>query len=125
MITSKLESILFASGKPVALSSLKKTLEVSDEILREAVEDVRARFNTDGSGIHVLEHEGKILSVAPPMFVELKVVEADPGLRGDTAKGGNKPVKVETGAIIQAPLFVKEGDVIKIDTRTGSYVNRI
>ncbi|MBI4436963.1 MAG: elongation factor P [Candidatus Omnitrophica bacterium] len=75
--------------------------------------------------ITLLEHEGQVLDVSPPMFVELKVVNADPGLRGDTAKGGNKFAKLETGASIQVPLFVKEGDIIKVDTRTGSYVNRV
>ena len=73
----------------------------------------------------LLEHEGQIITVSPPMFVELKVVEADPGLRGDTAKGGNKIARLETGASIQVPLFVKAGDTIKVDTRTGSYVNRL
>ena len=75
--------------------------------------------------ITLLDHEGEILSVSPPMFVELKVVQADPGLRGDTAKGGNKIATLETGATIQVPLFVKEGDTIKVDTRTNSYVSRI
>lgn len=82
-------------------------------------------FLKDNMVILLLEYEGKILTVTPPMFVELKVVEAYPGLRGDTAKGGNKVAKVETGASIQVPLFVKEGDVIKIDTRTGIYVSRV
>jgi len=82
-------------------------------------------FLKENSVITLLEHEGKLLSVTPPMFVELKVIETEPGLRGDTAKGGNKLAKVETGASVQVPLFVGEGDVIKIDTRTGTYVNRV
>lgn len=82
-------------------------------------------FMKENAVIALLEHEGQILSVTPPMFVELKVVEAGPGLRGDTAKGGNKFAKVETGASVQVPLFVSEGDVIKIDTRTGTYVSRV
>ncbi len=82
-------------------------------------------FMKENAVITLLQHEGQILSVTPPMFVELKVIQADPGLRGDTAKGGNKFAKVETGASVQVPLFVSEGDVIKIDTRTGTYVSRV
>lgn len=83
------------------------------------------RFVKENMVITLLEHEGKILSVTPPMFVELKVIETEPGLRGDTAKGGTKVAKVETGASLQVPLFVAEGDILKIDTRTGSYVSRV
>ncbi len=62
--------------------------------------------------------------VTPPAHVELKVVETDPGLRGDTATGGQKPAKMETGAMVRVPLFVNEGDVLRIDTRTGDYISR-
>ena len=64
------------------------------------------------------------LVVTPPAHVELKVVETDPGLRGDTATGGQKPAKMETGAVVRVPLFVNEGDVLRIDTRTGEYISR-
>lgn len=70
-------------------------------------------------------YEGKLMSVEAPMFVELAVVEADPGLKGDTAKSGTKSVKLETGYSIQVPLFVEAGNVLKIDTRTGDYVERV
>jgi elongation factor P len=63
--------------------------------------------------------------VAPPIFVTLKVAETDPGLRGDTSGGGSKPAKLETGATIRVPLFVCEGDLLKVDTRTGDYVSRV
>lgn len=69
-------------------------------------------------------YEGKLMNVEPPIFVELKVVEAEPGLKGDTAKSGTKSVKLETGYVIQAPLFIQTGDLLKIDTRTGEYVER-
>lgn len=69
--------------------------------------------------------EGKLIDLEPPIFVELKVVEAEPGLKGDTAKSGTKSVKLETGYIIQAPLFIEADDVLKIDTRTGEYVERV
>jgi elongation factor P len=65
------------------------------------------------------------LLVSPPNFVELKIVETDPGVRGDTAQGGVKPAKLETGAVVRVPLFVEEGEVIKVDTRTGEYVSRV
>ncbi len=64
------------------------------------------------------------LSVAPPNFVELKIVETDPGVRGDTSGGGGKPATLETGAVVRVPLFVQTGEVIKVDTRTGEYVSR-
>jgi len=75
--------------------------------------------------VTVQEYNGQLLSFLLPMFVELKVVEAEPGLRGDTAKGGAKTVTVETGATIQVPLFIQEGDLIKIDTRSRGYVGRV
>ncbi len=64
------------------------------------------------------------LQVTPPSHVELKIVETDPGLRGDTATGGQKPAKLETGAVVRVPLFINEGEVIRVDTRTGDYISR-
>lgn len=68
---------------------------------------------------------GTPLSVLPPNFVELAIVETDPGLRGDTSGGGGKPAKLETGATVRVPLFVNQDEVIKVDTRTGEYVSRV
>jgi elongation factor P len=68
---------------------------------------------------------GVPLTVEPPNFVELKIVETDPGVRGDTATGGLKPAKLETGAVVKVPLFINEGEVIKVDTRTATYVSRV
>jgi len=65
------------------------------------------------------------LLVEPPKFVELKITETDPGLRGDTASGGVKPATLETGAVVRVPLFVEEGELIKVDTRTKEYVGRV
>lgn len=64
------------------------------------------------------------LSVSPPNFIELEIVETDPGVRGDTAQGGSKPAKLSTGAVVAVPLFITTGEVIKVDTRTGEYVSR-
>ncbi|MFN3235134.1 MAG: elongation factor P [Gammaproteobacteria bacterium] len=68
---------------------------------------------------------GEPISVTPPNFVELKITQTDPGLRGDTASGGSKAATLETGAMIRIPLFIEEGEIIKIDTRTGEYVSRV
>ncbi len=67
----------------------------------------------------------KPINVTPPNFVNLTVVNTDPGLKGDTSGGGNKPATLETGAIVRIPLFVQEGEMIKVDTRTGEYVSRV
>ena len=68
---------------------------------------------------------GAPLSVAPPNFVVMTIVETDPGVRGDTSGGGGKPATLETGAVVRVPLFVQNGEVIKVDTRTGEYVSRV
>ena len=68
---------------------------------------------------------GNPLTVAAPNFVELAIAETDPGVRGDTSGGGGKPAKLETGAVVRVPLFVNQGEVIKVDTRTGEYVGRV
>jgi len=65
------------------------------------------------------------LVVTPPAHVELKIVETDPGVRGDTSGGGGKPATLETGAVIRVPLFVQQGEIVKVDTRTGDYLGRI
>ncbi len=70
-------------------------------------------------------YNGSPLSVVPPIHVDLAIVETDPGLRGDTAQGGSKPAKLVTGAVVKVPLFLDEGDVIKVDTRTGEYQGRV
>ena len=75
--------------------------------------------------IKALYHNGMPLGVEVPMFVELKVVKADPGVKGDTASGGTKPATLETGAVVKVPLYLEEGEVIKIDTRTGEYLERV
>ena len=60
----------------------------------------------------------------PPNFIELEITETDPGLKGDTAQGGSKPATLSTGAVVRVPLFITEGEVIRVDTRTGEYVSR-
>ncbi len=73
----------------------------------------------------VLLMDEKPLTVEPPQMVELAVKETDPGLRGDTAQGGSKPAHMETGLVVQVPLFIEEGEVLRIDSRTGKYLGRV
>jgi len=70
-------------------------------------------------------YNNNIIQVTPPMFVELEVVETEPGIRGDTAGTGGKTAKLETGAVVRVPLFILEGEKLKLDTRTGEYVSRV
>jgi elongation factor P len=90
---------------------------------KEAVGD-NAQWMKDGITCIVTLWNSVPLVVTPPPHIDLKVVETDPGVRGDTATGGQKPAKLETGAVVRVPLFINEGEVLKIDTRTGEYISR-
>jgi len=81
-------------------------------------------FMKENMNIDVLFFQGSVIGVELPNSVELVVVETDPGIRGDTATGGSKPAKLETGYVVRVPLFINEGDVLRIDTRTGEYIER-
>jgi elongation factor P len=72
-----------------------------------------------------LVYEDRVIAVELPNFVELQVIQTDPGVRGDSARGGTKPATLETGAIVQVPLFVEEGDVLKVDRREDKYLTRV
>jgi elongation factor P len=78
----------------------------------------------EGMSLEISNYKGKIIGVELPITVELEVVKTDPGFKGDTATGGAKPAQLETGKNVQVPLFINEGDIIKIDTRSGSYLER-
>ncbi len=82
------------------------------------------KFVKENEMVKVCSHEGNVFSVEPPISVELEVTETEPGVKGDTATGATKPAIVETGASVLVPLFVNQGDKIKIDTRTGEYSSR-
>lgn len=90
----------------------------------EAVEDA-ILYVQENETVQIKFYEGKPFSVEAPNFVELEVTETEPGIKGDTATNVTKPATVTTGAVIQVPVFVNEGDVIKIDTRTGDYLSRV
>ena len=83
------------------------------------------KFVKENETCKVSSYNGNVFAVEPPMFVELAISETEPGFKGDTATGATKPATVETGATVAVPLFVNEGDVIKIDTRTGEYLSRV
>ncbi len=79
----------------------------------------------ENMNINVVYHKDKLLGVDLPNTVELEVVETTPGIKGDTASGGSKPATLETGVVIQVPLFVNEGDLVQVDTRSGDYIKRV
>lgn len=82
------------------------------------------KFVKENTVVKVLSHKENVFGIEPPTFVELQIVETEPGFKGDTATGATKPATLETGAIVKVPLFVNQGDVIKVDTRTGEYMER-
>jgi elongation factor P len=84
-----------------------------------------APFLKESETVEILFNGSEIVQLAVPVTVELKVVETPPGVRGDTATGAQKPAKVETGTMVNVPLFINEGDLIKVDTRTGDYIERV
>lgn len=83
------------------------------------------KFVKENDTCKVCSYNGKVFSVEPPLFVELEITDTEPGFKGDTAQGATKPATVETGAVVYVPLFVDNGDKIKIDTRTGEYLSRV
>ena len=83
------------------------------------------KFVKENEMVKMCSHNGNVFAVEPPLFVELEITETEPGFKGDTATGATKPATVETGATVSVPLFVNQGDVIKIDTRTGEYLSRV
>ena len=95
-------------------------VQVSAELLGQGAGFLKENMELEGQF-----HDGQMISIQPPMFVDVHVASTEPGVRGDTSKAGMKPAALETGATIQVPLFVETGDVIRVDTRTASYVSRI
>ena len=94
------------------------------ELSKSAIEDILP-YLLDNMNVKVLSYKGNIFGVEPPTFVELEVTYTEPGIKGATATGSTKPATVETGASFQVPLFVEIGDKIRIDTRTGEYMERV
>jgi elongation factor P len=84
----------------------------------------QAQFLQENISVKILNYHQEPIGLELPTFVELTVTATDPGFKGDTASGGNKPATLETGVVIQVPLFIAEGDKLRIDTRTGAYIER-
>lgn len=82
------------------------------------------KFIRENDEVKVCSHNGNVFAIEPPLFVELEITETEPGFKGDTAQGATKPATVETGAVVYVPLFIEQGEKIKIDTRTGEYLSR-
>ncbi len=100
-------------------------LETYDQIAATAAQvGDAARFLKEGIEVTMFLYESRPLSLVLPKAVTLRVVRTDPGVRGDTAAGGSKPAVLETGAVVQVPLFIQEGEEVLIDTRTGEYLGR-
>jgi elongation factor P len=93
--------------------------------LPETLLEDKIKFLKESEICDVLYDGETPLGVEVPMFVELEVVKTEPGVRGDTAQGGSKPAEMETGLVIQVPFFINEGEVLRIDTRTGEYMERV
>mgnify|MGYP002354869967 CR=1 FL=1 len=83
------------------------------------------KFVKENEVVKILSHKGNVFGIEPPTFVELEIIETEPGFKGDTATGATKPAKVETGATVKVPLFVNQGDRIRVDTRTEEYMERV
>jgi elongation factor P len=92
---------------------------LTSEQIGEAINYLKEELN-----LEILTHKGEAVSIDPPTAVELRVVETEPGFKGDTVSGGNKPAKLETGISVQVPLFINVDDIIKVDTRTGEYLGK-
>ncbi|MFZ5975127.1 MAG: elongation factor P [Bacillota bacterium] len=95
-------------------------LPLNHEMVESALPYIKENMN-----VQIKFFKGAAFSVDPPNFVELEVVETDPGFKGDTATGATKPAKLETGYTVMVPLFVEQGDILRIDTRTGEYMERV
>lgn len=92
---------------------------------RDTIGEDQLKYLQENMECEGLTREGAVLTVELPQFVELEVIETDPGLRGDTAQGGTKPAKLATGAVVQVPLFIEQGDVLKVDRTADKYLERV
>ena len=115
-------TFLYKEGDDFVFMDKKSYEQV--HVSKETVGDAW-QWMKDNLGCQVLFYNGRPIGVTPPNFVDLKVARSDPGLRGDTASGASKPATLETGATINVPLFINEGETLRIDTRSGEYLERV
>jgi elongation factor P len=113
---------LFQDGDFLTFMSLETYEQIS--LPADLHEDL-TKYVKESETVSMLLRDGQPLTVEAPANVELKVAQTDPGLKGDTAQGGSKPATMETGLIVQVPLFIEEGSTLRIDTRTGKYLGRV
>jgi elongation factor P len=121
-LDSRLMQYLYNDGDAYYFMD-EKTFEqipISADQLGDALDYLK-----ENTSVEVSSYKGQLIGVELPITVELEVTETGPGFKGDTATAGNKPAKLETGITIQVPLFVNNGDIIKVDTRTGQYLERV
>lgn len=140
--TGGVQELTFRAGEKIAKANMEKKEyqymyatgdefhfmdnETYDQIAlaREKLGDA-AKWLKEGMPVEILYFQGAIMGVSIPNFVELAIAETPPGVKGDTASGGGKPATLEGGAVVQVPFFVNTGDVIRVDTRTGEYLDRV
>ena len=142
MLTGNVMEITFKASDPIELADFEQVFgeySYSDgenlyfmnsqtyemvAIPKASVEE-ESKFLKEGSQVVIFFYRGQAVGIELPKHVELKVAQTEPSFKGDTAAGGTKPAVLETGAVVQVPFFVEEGDIIKVDTRSGSYVERV
>jgi len=113
---------LYNSGDTYHFMDMTNYEEV--QVLKDVIGD-QVKFLKDHAEVMATCHEHDVLTVSLPTFIHAEIIHTEPGFKGDTATGGTKPGTIDTGAVVQVPLFVNIGDKVKIDTRTGSYVERV
>lgn len=121
-LEEKTMQYLYAADKDRVFmdTSSYEQLSMNEQQLGESINYLKENME-----IKVLYFKGQPINIDIPMFVELAIVRTDPGVRGDTASGGSKPATVETGAVVKVPFYLNEGDIIKVDTRTGTFIERV
>ena len=122
ILDKRIMQYLYGEGENLIFMDTEtyEQMAVSQEEVGEA-----AQFLLEGVEVEVQLYEGKPVGIEPPVFVEMEIVETAPGVKGDTASGGSKPATLETGLVVNVPLFIEAGNRIKVDTRSGDYVERV
>jgi len=123
-VRTKLKNVKTGAVIERTYRSGESITEVRLELPEEMVHDIKLYFK-ENMEVQVLMNKEEVIGVEVPMSVELKVVQTDPGFKGDTASSVTKPATLESGLVAQVPLFINEGNVLKIDTRTGKYLERV
>jgi elongation factor P len=121
-LEEKTMQYLYAADKDRILmdTSSYEQVSMSEKQLGDSINYLKENME-----IKVLYFKGQPINIDVPMFVELAIARTDPGVRGDTASGGSKPATLETGAVVKVPFYLNEGDVVKVDTRTGTFIERV